>query len=98
MGVQREGVGALHPRVARRLLRREDPERAVRAIDVQPQALALADIGDLGERIDGARAGGARARRDAERQIAGPPVGGDRFGERADVHPECIVDADRADR
>src|SRR2546421_333034 len=50
--VERDRVGALETRVLRAQRARENAERAVRAVDVEPQVLALADAGDRIERID----------------------------------------------
>src|SRR5581483_1115614 len=72
-------------------------ERAERAVDVQPEVVALADVGDLVERV--ARAGVDRSRlRDDDRGLdAGGAVALDRLDERLDAHPVLVVDRDRAD-
>ena len=60
--------------------------------------LGRADIGDLVERIDRARADRSRACRDAERAIARGTVGGDGGAERADFHAVSLVGRDLSDR
>ena len=80
-------------------MRREHrADRAVRAVDVKPEALGGADLGDLGERIDRARADRPGAGRDAERALAGGAVGGDGGAERADIHPVALVARDPVNR
>src|SRR5207253_11369118 len=84
--------------VARATGRQRGPDGAVRAVDVEPQVLGRAEIGDLVERIDRARAGRSRAGRDAERAIARDTVGGDGGAERADFHAVSFVGRDLSDR
>src|SRR5258705_7672220 len=73
-------------------------DRAVRAIDVEPQALGVADVGDLVERIDRARADRPGAGGDAEGARTGRAVGGDGGAERIDVDPAALVGGDPMDR
>ena len=61
MRVQGDAVGTLGPAEPRTPALRQLEESAVGGVDVEPETLALRDVGDLGERID--RAGVRRARR-----------------------------------
>ena len=56
-------------------------------VDVEPQALGGAEVGELVQRVDGARAHGARARGHGERALAAGAVAGDGGAQRAHVHP-----------
>ena len=65
---------------------------------MEPQALRGAEVSDLSERIDRARAHGPRAGRHAEWAVALGAVGGDRGAQRGDVHPAALVAGDLVDR
>ena len=66
MAVERDGVGEVEAVDEVRVRRRRAQERAEGAVDVQPETVLAADLGDLAERI--ARAGVRRGRvRDHDR-------------------------------
>ena len=87
-------VGSL-PAGERRSPVGQDRDRAgIGRVDVEPQALALGDVGDRRDRID--RGGGRRPDRgdDGDRRQARGPVGRDRGGERVGPHLEALVHRD----
>ena len=98
MGVERRRVGpaeALEP-VTGPLGRRR--RQAVGTVDVQPYALALADVGDGVERIDRARQRRAGRRHDRERRDAVRPVLPQGVLEGVHAHPAALVDRQAAQR
>ena len=66
--VEGDRVGALDPREARAELRAHHGERPEGPVDVEPQALALRDLRDRGEVVDGAGVDRARRADDQERR------------------------------
>ena len=89
--VERERVRALEPGVARRERRVRRADRAVGAVDVEPQALGLAEVGHRVERVDRARVDRPRARRHAEGPAPGRAVRADGVAERLHVQAEVLV-------
>ena len=70
--------------------------RAVRAVDVEPQALAVAQVGEIVERIDGAGAGRAGRADDAERRQPDLAVDVQRGVDRGGLEPVVGVGAQHA--
>ena len=70
--------------------------RAVGAVDVEPQALAVAQVGEIVERVDGAGAGRARRADDAERRQADLTVDVQRGVDRRGLEPVRGVGAQHA--
>jgi hypothetical protein len=97
VAVDRDRVGELQPVDQRRGARAHAEERAERSVDVQPDALLLANARDRAQGI--ARAGVGRARvGDRDRGVdAGRAIAPDRVGERLGIEPEIGVDRDPAD-
>src|SRR5206468_1255592 len=89
--VQGYGVGVLEAAVARAAGWHRGGDGAVGAVDVEPESLGGAEVGELGQRIDGACAHGASTRRHTERPPARGPVGGDGGAQRQHIHAEPLV-------
>ena len=90
MGVENQRVGPLHAAVARRDRRVEHAERAVGAVDVEPEALRGRDIGESVERVDRAGVDGAGRADQQCRQDAARTIGGDRRAQRGRVEPASL--------
>ena len=86
---ERVRAGAALERVA--ALRHDRRDTAVRAVDVQPQIVALADIRNRRHRIDARRRRAANRRDHRDRQIPVGDVLRDRGVERVGPHAEVIV-------
>ena len=71
-------------------------ERAVGAVDVQPEVLLAAERGELAQRIDGAGDTEPPVADDEEREQAVCAVGRDRVPQRGDVHAQRRVGRDPA--
>ena len=69
--IERQRIGLLQP--AKLFGHRQRSESAIGAVDVQPQVLALGDVSDLGQRIDGAGATVPAVARSPS--ACGPPAG-----------------------
>ena len=92
--VEHERVGALD---AGEEIRLDEPGgRAVRAVDVEPQVLAVAQVGEIVERIDGAGAGRAGRADDAERRQPDLAVDVQRGVDRGGLEPVVGVGAQDA--
>ena len=89
--VERDRVGELD--AAKRLgaALRQAGEPAVRRVDVQPHALLAADPRQVGQRVDGARVGGACVGDDHGGAPAGGPVGLHRAAQRGGAHTHPLV-------
>ncbi len=75
----------------------EHEERAVRAVDVEPQLLFTRHACELGQIIDRTGGGRAGAAGDEERRPAVASIARDRFFERVDADAELRVDGELAD-
>ena len=75
--VERERIGAREGRHGAADMWRLRGERAVGAVNVEPQSGLGADVGDGAERIDRAGVDVARSGDDADRVKAGGAIGGD---------------------
>ncbi len=64
---------------------------AYAAVDVQPQTLALGDVGDRGDGVDGGARRRPDGRHDRDRAATRGPVGGDRGDERIGAHLVVVV-------
>ena len=96
--VERHGVGPLEPgeeRPGRRRRRRGD---AVRAVDVEPDAALLADVGESVDRVDGARQRRPGGRDHRNGRDAGRDVGVDRLRDRLGAQPALLVERKRRAR
>src|SRR5205085_12304082 len=69
----------------------ENEERAVRAVDVKPEPLALRDLGERVEIIDGARCRRAGAARDEKRREAVGAIARDLLFERIDANAKTPI-------
>ncbi len=96
--VDRERVDALEPAEQGSARRRGRRGGAVGAVDVHPDVVLGADVGEGVERIDGARAGRARDADDGDGRHAGRDVRLDRAGELVGPDAEGVVAADLAKR
>ena len=94
MGVQDQGVGALHAGERRAELVEQREEAAVRGVDVEPEPLPLGDGGDSREGIDRAGVGGARGPEDEPGPESPRPVLRDELGERLGTQAEAAVHRD----
>ena len=88
--VENQRVGPLHAAVAGRDRRVEHAERAVGAVDVEPEALRGRDVGERVERVDRAGVDGARRADEQRRQGAARAIGGDRRAQRGRVEPASL--------
>ena len=93
--VEREGVGAREPAHGIRLPA-EGEEAADGPVDVEPQVLALGEVGDGVEVVERTGVDGSGARDDGEGLEAGGAVGRDHRGEGVEVHREVGRDGDQA--
>ena len=96
--VESQRVGALDPIDAMAQRRREPRQGPEGAVDVEPQAFVARAIGDRGQVVDRTGARAARRGDDRERRRARRAVGRDRRPQRSHVHPQTLVDRDRAQR
>jgi hypothetical protein len=106
--VDRDRIGELEAAQDARPALREQHPAAVRRVDVDPHPLAVGDLAQAGQRVDGARVRRARDADDAQRPDAVGLVLRDRGLERVEAHLEAVVrrqdpevlapDADRVDR
>ena len=96
MGVEGDRVGPLDPVEQRPQLGCEHGRPAVGRVDVQPQPVLGAQVGDRGQRVDGAGGGGAGRRDDHERPHAGPDVVGHGPAQVVEAHPVAVVGGDGA--
>ena len=87
MGVEHQRVGPFHAAVPGRDRRVEHPERAVGAVDVEPEALLGRHPGERVERVDHAGVDGAGRADEQRRQGAARAIGGDRGAQRGRVEP-----------
>ncbi len=94
--IEGQRIGARQPaqRVSQVIAQIE--ERPVRAVDVMPHSLAIAHVGNLIERIHGARVGRAGGGDDGARRQAGSAIGGNRLAQHVDAQAEAIVGFNRA--
>ena len=90
MGVENQRVGPFHAAVAGRDRRVEHAERAVGAVDVEPELLRGRDIGERVERVDRAGVDGAGRADEQRRQGAARAIGGDRRAQRGRVEPASL--------
>ena len=90
--VHHDRVGALGAVEHPAQLRRDRGRAAVRRVDVEPEAVLLADAGDRGDRIDARRRRRARGGDHRERPDPGGDVLVDRLAQRDRVHAEALVD------
>ena len=74
-----------------RVRRQHRGDARICRIDVQPEPLGCADVGDLRHRIDARRRCAADGRHDGDRQAAGGAILGDRLAQTIGPHPEFIV-------
>ena len=74
VGIERHGVGALDARQRRSPAVRQHGEAAVGGVDVQPQAVRGAQVGQAVQRVDGAGVRRPRVGAHDERPQAGGPV------------------------
>ena len=74
----------------------EHPEAAIGAVDVEPEALLLAEVGEITERVDGTGLHAPGVRRDQERTVAGPAVSCHRRSQVGQIHPEVLADLNLA--
>jgi hypothetical protein len=72
-------------------LRRERGEAAVGGVDVQPQRLGGADIGEVGQGVDGARAGRSSGGAHGEGDPAGTAVGAGGGSHCRRLQPPVII-------
>ncbi len=72
-------------------------EPTVGGVDVQPDAVLPAHLGQLGEQVDRTGVGGAGDRHHDQRTPPGGDVGGDRRLEGRHAHPELVVDGEHPD-
>ena len=96
--IDRQGVGAFERGHASREPLGEPGSAGIGGVDVQPEALALGEVGKVGDRVDRAgvrRAGGTD---DRERDAARGPVGRDRLRDRSGLEPEPLVGRDAHER
>jgi hypothetical protein len=97
VGVHDEGVGAVAALEDVAALGQDRGRSPVGGVDVQPEPLTLADVGDGRNRVH-ARGRGRRHRGgDRERRPARGPIGGYRVRESDRVHAELPVDRDLAE-
>src|SRR3569833_397546 len=76
----------------------EDGRRSVGAIEVQPEFVLLAYVGEGREVVDGAGVGGASGRDHAERFETGSAIMFDLMEQMSRIELEAIVDRDSAER
>ena len=95
MRIERQRIGAWQTAQDRTQLRTQIEEGAVRPVDVMPQALAGAEIGNRIQRIDRPGVGRAGARHHGERDETGPSIGRDCLFEHIDPQPETLVGGNR---
>ena len=97
MGVERDRVDPVEPgeQVPRGGCRRRG--KAVGAVDVQPDAGLLADVGERADRVDGAGQRRAGGRDDRDRDAARGTIGADRLLDRLRDEAPVLVDRQRAD-
>ena len=96
VGVERDRVGELEPGESLATSVGEACERSVGAVDVQPDAVLAADLGELSQRIDRSDRGRAGICHDDERRQSGHDVGGDGRPERIGPHSRTPVGRDHA--
>jgi hypothetical protein len=96
--VQSDGIGALDASERGAPPVGELEEAAVCAVDVEPQLLALRDISDRVQGIDGAGVRRPGRSDHHRRHTTCPAVVGDRVGERLRVHPKLAVARHHAHR
>ena len=89
--VHDDRIGTLPARERRSPLGQHRHDARIGRVDVQPQPLALRDVGEGRDRIDRGRRGRAEGRHDRDRPVAGGPVGGDGRLERLGAHLEALV-------
>jgi hypothetical protein len=94
VGVGGDGVGALEAAKERPQPRRDRRHRAVGAVGVEPEALPGTELGELVERIDGARVHRAGVAHDDRRLQSRAPVVGDRLLQQVDADAEAVVGRD----
>ena len=90
MGVEHQRVGSFHAPVAGRDRRVEHAERAVGAVDVEPELLGGRDVGERVERVDRAGIDGAGRADEQSRQRPARAIGGDRLAQRRRVEPASL--------
>jgi len=89
-GVENQRVGLFHAAVAGRDRCVEYAERAVGAVDVEPEVLRGRDIGERVERVDRAGVDGAGRADEQRRQGPARTIGGDRRAQRGRVEPASL--------
>ena len=94
--VDDDGVGALPAGEQVPQLGQHGRRAAVRRVHVQPEPLAVADVGDGGDRVDAGRGGRAHGGDHRERRHAGGTVFRDRGCKRFGPHRELLIGLDRA--
>jgi hypothetical protein len=94
--VERHRVGPVDARKRAPAALGENGEPAVRGVDVEPHVGLAAQVGELAQRVDGARVGRAGVRAHGERGEPAPAIGVDRGGERRERQPESRVDGKHA--
>ena len=90
--VERRRVGALEAAEGRAASFGQHREPAVRSVDVEPDPVRAADVGELVERIDRARVGGACIADRREGLTSGRDVRLDRSVQRLGADPVQVVD------
>jgi hypothetical protein len=90
VGVENQRVCSFHAAVAVRDRWVEHAERAVGAVDVEPELLRSRDIGERVERVDRARVYGPGRADEQRGQCALGAVGGDRRAQLAGVEPASL--------
>ena len=96
MRIEDQRVRALHAGQRGAELGEQGEEAAVRGVDVVPHSLALGDVGDGREGIDGAGVGGAGGGEDEPGPESPRAVLGDERGEGVRAQPETVVHRDVA--
>ena len=94
--VERDRVGELDAPAARAAALGQRREAAVGPVDVQPDAVLAAELGELGSGSTAPVFVAPAARRDEQRRRPARDVGLDRRGERAGREPERVVDRQHA--
>ena len=94
VGVDDQRVGAVAPRQRLLVARHHRRGPRVGGVDVQPQPLAGADVGDGRHRVDAGDRGGADGRHHRQRRHPVPPVLRDGGGEGVGAQAEALVGGD----
>jgi hypothetical protein len=96
--IERERIRPLDPGNQMPVVGRNRDQRADAAVDMQPQALIAAKVGNRVQIVDCAGGGAAGGGDHASRFQSLRPIRGDGFAQRIDVHPEGSIRRDPARR